>query len=217
MVWETAIGSMIASAIGAGSAQRVNTENIEFNRQQAELARQFSSDEADKARDWAKNMSDTAHQREVADLKSAGINPLYAVKGGATTPSPVMASSAKGETGISADPSRHIGNAVNSAVEAYKESKASKLIDKQIGIAEQEEKIRGVDVKAKKSDLDVKLKENAWKKKLTGVNQVGDTIGKYVRNVGMIAGSALGFNMLGRVGKQLGRRLYEFNRRSFNK
>lgn len=54
----------------------------EFTRQQADRAMEFSAKEAAKNRDWQKMMSDTAHQREVADLKAAGLNPVLSAMGG---------------------------------------------------------------------------------------------------------------------------------------
>lgn len=42
------------------------------------------------SRRWAKYMSDTAHQREVRDLRGAGLNPILSATGGAgaSTPTP---------------------------------------------------------------------------------------------------------------------------------
>lgn len=68
------LGSMIGGAIGSiGSAI--------FDRNTARR-------DAERANSWSKMMSDTAHQREVEDLKKAGLNPiLSAGGGGASSPS----------------------------------------------------------------------------------------------------------------------------------
>lgn len=58
---------------------------------------EFNSAESVKQREWEKMMSDTSYQRQVADMKAAGINPVAASMGGnmsgASTPSGSAASS----------------------------------------------------------------------------------------------------------------------------
>lgn len=47
----------------------------------------FNAHQADKQRDWSEWMSSSAHQREVADLRLAGLNPVLAAGGsGASSP-----------------------------------------------------------------------------------------------------------------------------------
>lgn len=57
--------------------------NRKFQQESANRSMEFSSAEAAKERDWQKMMSDTAHQREMADLKAAGLNPILAANNGA--------------------------------------------------------------------------------------------------------------------------------------
>lgn len=153
--------------------------------QSTEKSFQYNAQEANSARTWQKMMSDTSHQREVADLKKAGLNPVLSTNQGAQSYTTSSASaqavdptSAYANIMGSQISGRATGYAADQSAAATRAAAASSAAAMRYAANQQAAASNYASYMAYKANLD-KIEFNKWKVKNQPQKTVYGIIDKY--------------------------------------
>lgn len=132
------IGGIAGGIIGLIGQNQTNA----MNREEAQKQRTWAEMQAHSQRAYETGMSNTAHQREVADLRAAGLNPILSANAGASTPSVALPSTSapQMESGLKAG--------LTSAVEARRLIKELQAVDSQVNLNKAAEAAKESEIQA---------------------------------------------------------------------
>jgi len=161
----------------------------DFGGRQADIQRRFQGRQATASRAFEQRMSNSAYQRQTADLRRAGLNPILALTrgGGASTPnSPSPAGSMPGAptasgsraSGVRAEFENTLGRAIGTGMQAYRLRPEVKQIEATTGNIEKQGEVIEQDAKLKAAQVAETAARTQEIQSSTALNVVRQALGQ---------------------------------------
>lgn len=140
-----ALGMLVGGFLSQQGQRDSNRTNVRIARDQTSASREMAREQMD----FQREMSNTSYQRGVADLEAAGLNPLLAATGGASTPSGAMGTA----------PGTRVENELSQAITSAMEMKSMALQAKKQAeeIKNLQEMRKDVRASTRKKDMETKV------------------------------------------------------------